>query len=170
MNTLSRINALKICSEIKMMRLESYDAFEPHPTHRHLNAYKIIRFTVYDRPASGAHGIFTVLLRGIPEIFRIFRLLPAMAADYPAQGPGEGLREQNPQNTETASNGPASSGPASPQSPARDQRRTSWRRTRQLPAEPPQRSAHQSCECGEYERSTAGSAPQSSPRPQLPEP
>ena len=68
-----------------MMRLESYDAFEPHPTHRHLNAYKIIRFTVYDRPALRAHGIFTVLLRGIPEIFRIFRLLPALAANYPAQ-------------------------------------------------------------------------------------
>ena len=83
-----------------MMRLESYDAFEPHPTHRHLNAYKIIRFTVYDRPASGAHSIFTALLRGIPENFRIFRLLLATAADYPAQGPGEGLREHNPQGTE----------------------------------------------------------------------
>ena len=85
MNAIIRVNALKICSEIKMMRLESYDAFEPHPTHRHLNAYKIIRFTVYDRPALRAHGIFTGLLRGIPEIFRIFRLLPALAANYPTQ-------------------------------------------------------------------------------------
>ena len=167
MNTISRINALKICSEIKMMRLESYDAFEPHPTHRHLNAYKIIRFTVYDRPASGAHGIFTVLLRGIPEIFRIFRLLLATAADY-THSRSQGTK--SPERRTTESNSPASNGPASPQSPARDQRRTSWRRTRQLPAEPPRRSAHQSCECGEYERSTAGSAPQSSPRPQLPEP
>ena len=156
MNTIYRINALKICLEIKMMRLESYDAFEPHPTHRHLNAYKIIRFTVYDRPASGAHSIFTALLRGIPEIFRIFRLLPSWSLCRPQHRPSRQLQNLN--------------GPALPQSPGHDQRRTSWRRTRQLPAELPRRSAHQSRECGEYERSTAGSAPQSSPRPQLPEP
>lgn len=74
MNQLMMNRGLEIYLVVKAMRLESYDAFEPHPTHRHLNAYKIIRFTVYDRPALGAHGIFTVLLRGIPEIFRIFRL------------------------------------------------------------------------------------------------
>ena len=158
MNTLSRINALKICSEIKAMRLESYDAFEPHPTHRHLNAYKIIRFTVYDRPALRTNGIFTVLLRGIPEIFRIFRLLPSWSLES-LQAPTQPSEE--PQNL---------NGPALPRSPEHDQRRTSWRHTRQLPAEPPRRSARQSRECGEYEQSTAGSAPQSSPRPQSPEP
>ena len=74
MNQLMMIRGLEIYLVVKAMRLESYDAFEPHPTHRHLNAYKIIRFTVYDRPALRTNGIFTVLLRGIPEIFRIFRL------------------------------------------------------------------------------------------------
>ena len=47
-------------------------------------------------PTLRANCIFTVLLRGIPEIFRIFRLLPTIAAGYPAQG----LREQNPQSPE----------------------------------------------------------------------
>ena len=156
MNQLIMIRGLEIYLIVKAMRLESYDAFEPHPTHRHLNAYKIIRFTVHDRPVLRANCIFTVLLRGIPEIFRIFRLLLCWSLCRPQHRPSRQLQNLN--------------GPALPQSPGHDQRRTSWRRTRRLPAEPPRRSAHQSCECGGYEQSTAGSAPQSSPRPQLPEP
>mgnify|MGYP000920604220 CR=1 FL=1 len=156
MNQLMMIRVLEIYLVVKAMRLESYDAFEPHPTHRHLNAYKIIRFTVYDRPHSEGqlhfYGFITRNSRNFPYFSFITFLESLQAPTRPSE---------EPQNL---------NGPASPQSPTHDQRRTSWRHTRQLPAEPPRRSAHQSRECGEYEQSTAGSAPQSSPRPQSPEP
>mgnify|MGYP003081641388 CR=1 FL=1 len=76
MNQLMMIRGLEIYLVVKAMRLESYDAFEPHPTHRHLNAYKIIRFTVYDRPALGAHGIFTY--------FSFITVLESLQAPTPA--------------------------------------------------------------------------------------
>ena len=156
MDQVIMIRVLEICLVVKAMRLESYDAFEPHPTHRHLNAYKIIRFTVYDRPHSEGqlhfYGFITRNSRNFPY-FSFITVLESLQAPTPAL---PAAAEPN--------------GPASPQSPGHDQRRTSWHRTRQLPAEPPRRSAHQSRECGGYEQSTAGSAPQSSPRPQLPEP
>ena len=156
MNQLMMIRVLEIYLVVKAMRLESYDAFEPHPTHRHLNAYKIIRFTVYDIPHSEGqlhfYGFITRNSRNFPYFSFITSLESLQAPTQPSE---------EPQNL---------NGPASPQSPTHDQRRTSWRHTRQLPAEPPRRSAHQSRECGGYEQSTAGSAPQSSPRPQLPEP
>ena len=167
MNQLIMIRGLEIYLIVKAMRLESYDAFEPHPTHRHLNAYKIIRFTVYDRPHSEGQLHFYGFITRNSRNFPYFSFINRKSRGLP-RSRSQGTK--SPEHRTAESKSLDSSGPALPQSPGHDQRRTSWRRTRQLPAEPPRRSAHQSRACGEYEQSTAGSAPQSSPRPQLPEP
>ena len=87
MNQLMMIRVLEIYLVVKAMRLESYDAFEPHPTHRHLNAYKIIRFTVYDRPHSEGqlhfYGFITRNSRNFPY-FSFITVLESLQAPAPA--------------------------------------------------------------------------------------
>ena len=83
MNQLMMIRGLEIYLVVKAMRLESYDAFEPHPTHRHLNAYKIIRFTVYDRPHSEGQLHFYGFITRNSEKFPYFSFITRTSRGLP---------------------------------------------------------------------------------------